>query len=1364
MDSFSAYLESSALNVLPFDFVRPSDAAKSNTSVELTFPNKSSENLKKLASHVGANPSTVATAIYVLLVNRLTGDEDVTIAASNNNVNGFARHNQFTKTTKIADIVQSVAKGEDIAVSIDYKSLPNSGNDVSMTSFVVSTDVCTDSPFDLSVTFTGKELVASFNSLLYKPARISYLLDQFVALVDALATEPEVATCGVSLITKSQITNNVIPDPRADLEWDNFRGSIQDVFAANAAKFPERECVVETANHLDPSSKSRSFNYRQIDEASNVIAHQLCQNGIEIDDVVMIYAYRGVDLLLAVMGVLKAGATFSVIDPAYPPARQNIYLSVAKPRALIVLKKAGTLDSLVTDYVKDNLDLKTELIDLEVRDDGEIFAKQDLADSKAKKTQQTGIQVGPDNHPTLSFTSGSEGVPKGVRGRHFSLTYYFPWMGERFGLSEHDKLTMLSGIAHDPIQRDMFTPLFFGARLYVPTADDIGTPGRLAEWFAENGCTVTHLTPAMGQLLNAQATANISSLKNAFFVGDVLTKRACETLQSLAPNTAVINMYGTTETQRAVSYFRVPSYNEDPNFLSTQKDTIAAGQGMLNVQMLVVNRNSTQEICGVGEIGEVYVRAGGLSDGYLHLPDMTAQKFLTSWFVEKDFWKSSKPVPQLWLGPRDRLYRTGDLGRYLPDGNTEVSGRADDQVKIRGFRIELGEINTHLSRHSNVRENITLVRKVKDGEPILVAYVVPDLKGNTGLFKEDKELQSDRSIAPVVKGLIQYQPLLKDIRAYLKTKLPSYAIPTYIFPMEKMPLNPNGKIDKPKLPFPDPSEIDHAMSLAGGDSEDFTNWTESEKKVWDLWLSILPNRPPAVDVDDSFFDLGGHSILATKMIFEARSKLGVPSLPLGAVFSCPTIREFAICINNGGNTSKETSGSDGTATDGTVPSNESTTVDYAGDASKLASSLPQYLAPSKPISDGYTVFLTGATGFLGSYILNNLLSRSQTKRVIVQVRAKDEEHAIERVKTSAMAYGLWKDEHSSKVVAVTGSLESENMGLDESQCKEIVNEVDVVIHNGALVHWVYPYSTLRGPNVIGTINVMKLCSEGKPKYFTFVSSTSVIDTDHYFELSDKLTAEGKEGILESDDLEGSRTGLGTGYGQSKWAAEFLLRYAGEHKGLRGNIVRPGYVVGESRTGVSNTDDFLIRMIKGCQEIGQYPNIENTVNMVPVDHVARVSVASALNASVLDGFKVVQVTAHPRITFEKMVSSLNSFGYDVKRVDYPVWKASLEKFVIDNGTSALFPLLHFVLGNLPEDTKAPEMDDRNARAVLRADSKLTGEDFSSGVGMNNEILSHYVSFLVAVGFMAKPDISGKLPNTHASESVISNFANAGGRHR
>lgn len=330
----------------------------------------------------------------------------------------------------------------------------------------------------------------------------------------------------------------------------------------------------------------------------------------------------------------------------------------------------------------------------------------------------------------------------------------------------------------------MFTPLFFGARLYVPTADDIGTPGRLAQWMAENEVTVTHLTPAMGQLLSAQATHQIPSLQNAFFVGDILTKRDCTRLQALAANVHIINMYGTTETQRAVSYFLIPSVTEDPTFLATQKDVMPAGEGMIDVQLLVVNRNDKNVPCAVGEMGEIYVRSGGLAEGYLD-PDATEQKFVTNWFsanappVKDTLLEPENGMPgpeaKYWKGVRDRMYRSGDLGRYLPNGIVECTGRADDQVKIRGFRIELGEIDTHLSQHPLVRENVTLVRRDKDEEKILVSYFVPVGGPQLDEYASDIGEDDDKSL---VGGMRKYRRLIKDIRTYLKTKLPSHSIPS----------------------------------------------------------------------------------------------------------------------------------------------------------------------------------------------------------------------------------------------------------------------------------------------------------------------------------------------------------------------------------------------------------------------------------------------------------------------------------------------------------------------------------------------------------------------------------------------------------
>ncbi|GMG22298.1 unnamed protein product [Ambrosiozyma monospora] len=1310
LDSWVSYLDTPTLNVLPLDYNRPPNGriVEQSHSTKLQSPSSFFTNL----------------TIFAVLIYRLTGDDDITIATDNEKNEPFilrlsidpkksfeqvladvkSSYNDLsTKITPINSIVKAlqVAKKSEKPPALFRVSFQHGRS-----SEQLSTSV-NGSSRDLAV-FQEPDgsLNIFYNSLLYTDARVTILGEQFDQFATAVSKNPSIAISKVNLITPSQ--KKMLPDPTIDLDWSNFRGAIQDIFSDNADKFPERTCVVETASFLQPNAKDRVFTYKQIDQASNIVGNYLVKTGIKRGDVVMIYAYRGVDLMVAVMGVLKAGATFSVIDPAYPPARQTIYLKVADPQGIIGIKKAGIISDLVEDYIKNDLNVVTRIPNLEIQDDGSLQggvfpgAKEDsLSAYKKFKSQRTGVIVGPDSNPTLSFTSGSEGIPKGVLGRHYSLAYYFPWMAKTFGLSENDKFTMLSGIAHDPIQRDMFTPLFLGAQLLVPTADDIGTPGKLAEWMGRHGATVTHLTPAMGQLLSAQATAEIPSLHHAFFVGDILTKRDCLRLQTLAENVFIVNMYGTTETQRAVSYFEVASRKKDARFLEGQKDVMPAGKGMYNVQLLVVNRNDTTQTCGVGEVGEIYVRAAGLAEGYRMNDELNKQKFVTNWYTEPDAFiakdkqlDKGEPWRQVWKGPRDRLYRTGDLGRYLPDGNCECCGRADDQVKIRGFRIELGEIDTHISQHPLVRQNITLVRRDKNEEPTLISYIVPKATPELEKFKStsaDVDFLND----PIVKGLLIYRELIKDLKAHLKGRLANYAIPSIIVPMAKLPLNPNGKIDKPKLPFPDTAQLTAVAKFSQQDQAD-VKFTEMQAKIRDLWLDVLPNRPATINPDDSFFDLGGHSILATRMIFELRKKLSV-DVPLNTIFKFPSISSFAAEIE------RVVDEDDFQLADGknnNDPTEEDDKVDYYQDAKDLVSNLStKYLTkPSLETSAPVNVFVTGVTGFLGSYILRDLLSRKNLNvKIWAHVRAKDEASALQRLIKTGKTYGIWNKSWESKIQVVLGDLSKPKFGITDAKWKELTETVDTIIHNGALVHWVYPYSKLRDANVVSTINVLNLAAEGKAKYFSFVSSTSTLDVPHYVSLSDELVEEHKNGIPESDELLGAANGLGTGYGQSKWSAEYIIRRAGE-RGLRGAIIRPGYVQGSSTTGASNTDDFLLRMLKGCAEVGQYPDISNTVNTVPVDHVARVVVASALHPPKADGktnLPVVQVTGHPRIRFNEMLSSLGKYGYKVTKADYLPWTKTLETFVVDgNNDSALYPLLHFVLDNLPQDTKAPELDDHH----------------------------------------------------------------------
>jgi L-2-aminoadipate reductase len=311
------------------------------------------------------------------------------------------------------------------------------------------------------------KLIVRYNQLLFSADRIACLIDQLAQIVIDAGGDPDKPIGALRLLTERQL--KILPDPSVDLHWGEFKGAIHEIFAANALRYPERQCVVETA--ISPNSPDRVFTYRDIHESSNILAHYLVTHNVIRGDVVMVYAHRGVDLVVAVMGILKAGATFSVIgkgntfrcilirfiDPAYPPARQNIYLTVANPAALIVIEKAGLLSPTVKHFIARELVLKAQIPSLALQQDGTLRGdgKKDIfKDQFQFKSHPPKVVIGPDSTPTLSFTSGSEGVPKGVRGRHFSLTYYFPWMAETFGLSENDRFTMLSGIAHDPIQRD----------------------------------------------------------------------------------------------------------------------------------------------------------------------------------------------------------------------------------------------------------------------------------------------------------------------------------------------------------------------------------------------------------------------------------------------------------------------------------------------------------------------------------------------------------------------------------------------------------------------------------------------------------------------------------------------------------------------------------------------------------------------------------------------------------------------------------------------------------------------------------------------------------------------------------------------
>ena len=641
-------------------------------------------------------------------------------------------------------------------------------------------------------------------------------------------------------------------------------------------------------------------------------------------------------------------------------------------------------------------------------------------------------------------------------------------------------------------------------------------------------------------------------------------------------------MYGTTETQRAVSYFEIPSRNQEPTYLDKIGDIIPAGRGMYDVQLLVVDRDDRTRLCGVGEVGEIFVRAGGLAEGYLgqDLEDLTRSKFVENWFVDPQKWinedqktvaaqEARQPWREFYRGPRDRLYRSGDLGRYMPTGDVQCTGRIDSQIKIRGFRVELGEIDTLLSQHFLVRENCTLLRRDKDGdkdeEPTLVSYVVPEMQ-NWYQWLEQQRLSETSADDSMVGMLRRFKALVEEVRSHLKTKLPAYAVPTVFVPLRRMPLNPNGKIDKPALPFPDAAELSAATLRRSSSSTSHVDRSETEALVAKIWANLIPHTiAKTIRPQDSFFDIGGHSILAQRVIMDVKRQWKGIDISMLTIIRHSTLRAFSSEVDR----ALDPIGLrlDGEQPDGGTDDSGS----YSADALKLKPRLlNHYPNAHSQMFEPKTVLLTGATGFLGAYILRDILSyREPPTKVIVHVRSSNPLDGMDRIKRNCQAYDIWSESWRSRIKCVPGDLKKPKLGLSSQDWNEVAMEADVILHNGAQVHWVLPYEQLKASNVISTLDAMELCASGKSKSFTFVSSTSVLDTDYYVKMS-----EGGTPVPEEDSLEGSRKGLGTGYGQSKWVSEYLVREAGR-RGLRGTIVRPGYVTGDSKTGGKNRDNCLL---------------------------------------------------------------------------------------------------------------------------------------------------------------------------------------------
>jgi amino acid adenylation domain-containing protein len=683
-----------------------------------------------------------------------------------------------------------------------------------------------DSKFDLTLYVRrlaeGDELRLVYNTQLYRAERMKEFLGQYQRLLELFVAHPEKQLDALPLITANAAA--VLPDPKLPL-MPRWEGSIVDQFQRQAAVTPEALAI---------TGAGLAWSYKKLDEQSNQLAQHLLANGIQRGDIVAVYARRHPALALAILGVLKAGAANLMLGAANPPELLLKLARVAGPRAWVVM---GELDELPESLAAATR-ASTCCVPLpETNFDTTVFGT-------ASATRPE-LQIRPEDVATVTFTSGTTGEPKAVVGTHQPLAHFFSWQRKTFGFGAADRFSVLSGLGHDPLVRNIFAALTSGGAVCVPEEETMHSPNSLLSWMRTEGITVAHLTPAHGQLLAAATSSSaetaLPTLRLAFFGGDKLRRRDVAVLEKLAPSARCVNFYGTTETPQAMSWHEVERREAAPTAL----EVVPIGRGIEAVQLLIVNRAG--QLAGIGECGEIVVRTPCLARGYLGDEALTEQRFAPNPFGATD--------------ASDRIYRTGDQGRYRLDGSVEIMGRADRQVKVRGFRIEPAEVEARLAEHPQVQRAVVAARPGPDNESQLIAWYVP-------------------RTAPVEASVL---------RDFLRDRLPGPVVTGAIIAVETIPLTANGKIDWQAL-SPQDREAGEIHAEAGpSDALEF--------QLVRLWAEALGRA--SVKVEENFFDLGGHSLLAVKLFARVEVVLG-RALPLATLFQAPTVRRLAEVLRREG--------------------------------------------------------------------------------------------------------------------------------------------------------------------------------------------------------------------------------------------------------------------------------------------------------------------------------------------------------------------------------------------------------------------------------------------------------------------------------
>jgi amino acid adenylation domain-containing protein len=680
--------------------------------------------------------------------------------------------------------------------------------------------------FDLTLVLSesgdGLDGMMEYSTDLFEADTVRRLCGHFVALLEAVAQDPDQRIATLPLLTAAERQQLLV-------DWN---ATARDYLAARLPALIEAQ-VARTPDAPALTFAGETLAYRELNARANQLAHHLRALGVGPDVLVGLLAERSLDMVVAVLGILKAGGAYIPLDPAYPPDRIAFMLEDAAPPILL------------TEQAR--------LADLPPTAARILCLDRDwpaIAQRPATNPDPSGLS--PDNLAYVIYTSGSTGKPKGVMIEHRALVNFLTSMAITPGLHAEDTLLAVTTLSFDIAGLELYLPLITGAQVVLASRETAADGPALARLLADAGATVMQATPATWRLLLAAGWDGRPELK-ILCGGEALPRELAEAL--LPRCGSLWNVYGPTETTIWSTVAQV-----------TDPTAITIGRPIANTQIHLLDAQLQPTPIGVP--GELCIGGDGLARGYLHRPELTAEKFLPDPFRTTHTTRTTQPTQRDGAASTARLYRTGDLARYRADGAIECLGRIDTQVKLRGYRIELGEIEAVLATHPGVRQAVVALREDLPGDQRLVAYVVP--------------APNPPPDTPA--------PTSEELRGLLRTQLPDYMVPAAFLPLATIPLTPNGKVDRKALPAPD------ATTAATGASQ-LAPRDELEIQLARLWEEVLQVHP--VGVTDNFFDLGGHSLLAVRLFTQIREVFG-KDLPLATLFQAPTIEQLAALLRQQG--------------------------------------------------------------------------------------------------------------------------------------------------------------------------------------------------------------------------------------------------------------------------------------------------------------------------------------------------------------------------------------------------------------------------------------------------------------------------------